>query len=42
MSDTSRSAAQGIIDLPVHSNEEYDWDLFRSQQYFEQIGRAHV
>lgn len=35
MSGTSRSAAQGIIDLPVHSNEEYDWDLFRSQLYFE-------
>ncbi len=31
----SRSRAQGIIELPVHSNEEYDWDLFRSQQYFE-------
>lgn len=34
MAAAGRSAAQGTLDLPVHLNEDYDWDAFDPQDYF--------
>jgi hypothetical protein len=34
MAGDGRSAAQGILDVPVHLNEHYDWDAFDPRDYF--------
>jgi hypothetical protein len=34
MTSAGRTAAQGTLDLPVHLNEDYDWDTFDPQDYF--------
>lgn len=35
MSAHGRPSAQGTLDLPVHLNEDYDWDAFDPQDYFQ-------